>query len=66
MAQILSRILLKSQVIMVCDECSKDIIESMGMIWCPDIDSALNTAYSLTGKESKITVIPDGISVIVE
>ena len=66
MAQILSRIMLKSSVIMVTDECSKDIVETMGMIWCPDIDSALNRAYDLKRDADGITVIPDGISVIVE
>lgn len=66
MAQILSRIMLKSKVIMVSDECSKEIIETMGMIWCDSIDSAIEKAYEIKPTANGITVIPDGISVIVE
>ncbi len=66
MAQILSRIMLKATVIMVSDECSKDIIETMGMVWCPDIDTALSRAYKIKPDADGITVIPDGISVIVD
>ncbi len=66
MAQILARIMLKAKVIMVSDAVSKDIIESMGMIWCSDIDSAISKAYDIKPEADGITVIPDGISVIVE
>ena len=66
MAQILARIMLKASVIMVTDECSKDIVETMGMIWCADINSALDKAYEIKNDADGITVIPDGISVIVE
>ena len=66
MAQILSRIMLRSRVIMVTDECSKNIVETMGMIWCSDIEAALKTAYKIRPNADGITVIPDGISVIVE
>jgi len=66
MAQILSRIMLKSKVIMVSDECAKEIIETMGMIWCESIDGAIKKAYEIKPDADGITVIPDGISVIVE
>ena len=66
MAQILSRIMLKASVIMVTDECSKDIVETMGMSWCPDIGSAIELAYQICPDADGITVIPDGISVIVQ
>ena len=66
MAQILSRIMLKARVIMVTDICSRNIVETMGMCWCPDINTAIETAYSLCPGANGITVIPDGISVIVE
>ena len=66
MAQILSRIMIKASVIMVTDKCSKDIIETMGMIWCDSIDSAIKKAYEIKPDADGITVIPDGISVIVE
>ena len=66
MAQILSRIQLKASVIMVTDERSRDIVETMGMTWSPDIDSAIREAKRLKADADGITVIPDGISVIVE
>ena len=66
MAQILSRIMLKATVIMVSDECSRDIIETMGMIWCSDIDSAITKAREICPYADGISIIPDGISVIVE
>ncbi len=66
MAQILARIMLKATVIMVCDECSKDIVETMGMVWCSDIDRAISKAYEIKPTADGITLIPDGISVIVE
>ena len=65
MAQILSRIMLKASVIMVTDECSKEIVEGMKMLWCPDIPSAIAKAKELKPNYNGITVIPDGISVIV-
>lgn len=66
MAQILSRIMLKATVIMVTDECSRSIIESMGMLWCPDIGTAIEKSYEIKPNADGLTVIPDGISVIVE
>ena len=66
MAQILSRIQLKASVIMVTDERSRDIVETMGMTWSPDIDSAIREAKRLKADADGITVIPDGISIIVE
>ena len=66
MAQILSRIMLKASVIMVTDKCSKDIVEGMKMHWCEDIPSAIAKAKEIKPDHNGITVIPDGISVIVK
>jgi len=66
MAQILARIMLRASVIMVTDECSKSIVEGMGMIWCANISEAINIAKNLKPDYNGITLIPDGISVIVK
>lgn len=66
MAQILSRIMLKATVIMVTDECSRHIVEGMKMIWCASVGEALERAKKLKPDYNGITLIPDGISVIVK
>lgn len=65
-SQILARILLKHPVIMVSDV-PKNIVEDLKMAWAPSIDDALLLAYSmLPGRSHSVTVIPDGVSVIVK
>ena len=64
-AQILARILTKANVIIVTDKCDPKIITDMHIMHAYTLDEAINKAYSLVGKE-KITVIPDGISVILK
>lgn len=64
-AQILARILTKANVIIVTDKCDPKIITDMHIMHAYTLDEAINKAYALVGKE-KITVIPDGISVILK
>lgn len=64
--QILARILEKHTVIMVTDKCDKNMIESMHMKHTSNFDDALNIAFDMKGKDSKVVVIPDGVSVIVK
>lgn len=61
-SQILARILAKHRVIMVTDA-PKDMVEAMMMEWAPDIETALFMA-SKDAPGDKITVIPDGVGVI--
>lgn len=63
-AQILARILCKANVIIVSDKCDPNIITSMHIKHAYTIEEALEKARSIVGKDKKITVIPDGISVI--
>ena len=65
MAQILARIMLRARVIMVTDSSARAIVEGMKMLWCPTIDDALKEAKKLKPDYGGITIIPDGISVIV-
>ena len=65
-SQILARILLKFEVIMVTDAPQK-MVEDMHMHWASDLESALSLAESLLDDEdASITAIPDGVSVVVE
>jgi nickel-dependent lactate racemase len=64
-AQILARILSKSKVIFVCKENAKKDAEDMFMKYAATLEEALEEAGRLAGPEAKITVIPDGVSLIV-
>ena len=65
-AQILARILMKSRVIMVSDECSKKYILDMHMTYAASLEEALVLAEAEAGKMADIVVIPDGVAVIVK
>lgn len=68
-AQILMRMLLKFTIIMVT-EAPQQMIEDMHMKYAASIDDALAMAKEVLAKKGitdpKITVIPDGVSVIVK
>ncbi len=64
-SQVLARILMKHEVIMVTDT-NENIVKGMHMHYAKDIDSAIKKAATLLeSKEYQITVIPDGVSVII-
>lgn len=63
--QILARMLNKYTVILVTDMCDPEMIKSMHMEHAFTFEEALNRAYELKGKDAKVAVIPDGVSVIV-
>lgn len=64
--QILARILEKFTVIMVTNLCDPNMIKDMHMKHAHSFDEALKMAFDIKGKNSKIAVIPDGVSVIVK
>lgn len=63
-AQILARVLCKATVILVSTHCDPKLITDMHMVHASSVDEALSKARSIVGAEKRITVIPDGISVI--
>lgn len=64
-SQILCRILLKHKVIMVT-QAPRKMVEEMQMDYAEDLSEAIQMADAYLGnKNSKITVIPDGVSVII-
>ena len=64
--QILARILEKYTVIMVTDECDPQMFKNMHMKHAYNFEDALNMAFEIKGKDAKVSVIPDGVSVIVK
>jgi len=62
-SQVLARILMKHRVIVVTRPELRQIVEDMKMDYAPDPAAAVELARSFGGKT--LTVIPDGISVIV-
>lgn len=65
-AQILARVLQKAHVIMVTDRCDPELINDFHMRHAVSIEAALEIAQELVGRDAKITVIPDGVSIIVD
>lgn len=64
-SQILARILVNHKVILVSDLVDPTLVTALHMESAKTIDEALNKAFKLKGKDAKVSVIPDGLSVIV-
>ena len=64
-SQILARVLTHHPVIVVTDQCDPKLIKDMKLLHAYSLEEALDQAYAIKGKEAKINVIPDGVSVIV-
>lgn len=64
-SQILARILVHHKVIMVSDLLDPSLAAGLHMEIAKTIDEALKRAFELKGKDAKVAVIPDGLSVIV-
>lgn len=64
-AQILCRILSKYKVIMVTDMCDERLILGMHMEHAKTFDEALARAFEIKGENATVSLIPDGVSVIV-
>jgi lactate racemase len=58
-------VLTKCTVILVSNFCNPEVVRAMHMRQAPDITAALKMAREKMGQKAEITVIPDGVSVIV-
>jgi len=63
--QILARILSRFTVILVTDRCDRSLVESMHMKHAATIGEAMDAAFRIKGCDARVTVIPDGVGVIV-
>ena len=64
-AQVLSRILVKARVIVVSNHCDPKLFTDMHMMHAKSLNEALEMAEKLVGGKKNVTIIPDGIAVIV-
>jgi len=64
-SQILARILDKHRVIVVSDLVKPELVTGMHMELAKSFDEALQRAYQTQGKDARVAVIPNGLSVIV-
>ena len=65
-SQIFARVMLKATVIFI-SSCDDRLIEDLHMIPAHSVEEALEKAKEIVNKEDyKITVIPDGVAVIVK
>ena len=63
--QFFARILKKYHVIMVTKDCDHQMIRNMGMTAASTLNEALALAFEITGNDASVSVIPDGVSVII-
>lgn len=65
-SQILARLLMKHRIILVTDQCDPKIVTDMHLIHAYSLEEALRISLEMKGQDASITVIPDGVSVIVK
>ncbi|MFT8393266.1 MAG: nickel-dependent lactate racemase [Liquorilactobacillus ghanensis] len=65
-SQILARILVNHHVIIVSDLVKPNLVTDMHMELAKSLDEAMQLAYKREGQAAKVTVIPDGLGVIVK
>jgi nickel-dependent lactate racemase len=65
-AQIAARIQLKHTTIIVSEQCDHEVIENMYFQSANSMAEAMEKAEAIVGENATITVIPDGVSVIID
>ena len=65
-SQILARILMKHHVIFVSRRSMEATLREMKLDYAPDLETAMAKARAMKGEQAKVTVIPNGISVMVK
>ena len=64
-AQILARIMAKHEIVFVTGDQNRACVEEMHFTWAPTVDDALAYATTKLGDNASVTIIPDGVGVIV-
>jgi len=64
-AQILAKVLEIAKVIIVSDGLKRSVVEGMHMLHATTLEEALDRAFELTGRDSKVTFLPRGPATIV-
>ncbi len=64
-AQMLARVMNRAHVIFLTGEENRRLIEDMHMTWAGTAEQAMRMAEEKVGKDATVTVVPDGVGVIV-
>ena len=64
-AQILARVMQKAACYIVTEESNRQLVGDMHMRYAQNVNDALREAIKAVGENATVTVIPDGVSVIV-
>ncbi len=64
-SQIFARVLLRARVIFI-SEVDDETVRDLHMIPAKNLEEAMTKAYEIAGKDATVTVIPDGVAVIVK
>lgn len=64
-AQMLARVQNRARCIFLTGEENRRLVEDMHMLWAGTPQQALALAEELVGKDASVTVVPDGVGVIV-
>jgi len=62
--QVLARALIDHTIILVSEGIERELAEEMFFIYAANLDEALDKAFSLTGKDATISVLPEGPVII--
>lgn len=65
-SQILARVLLKHKVILVTEPSLAQLVKNMHMEFAPSLDVAFEMAVAEKGKDATVSVIPDGVGIIIK
>ena len=65
-SQILARILMHHRVIFVAPGSRQQLLADMKLSWAADLECAMAMARAEKGTDASVTVIPDGVSVVVK
>lgn len=65
-AQVLARVLCHASCIFVTQESNRQLVEAMHMTYAPSLQAAYELAVSRLGPNPSVTVIPDGVGVIIQ
>ena len=65
-AQMLARVQNRARCIFLTGEENRPLIEDMHMLWAGTPEQALAMAQELAGSDASVTVVPDGVGVIVK
>ncbi len=65
-SQILARILMHHRVIFVAPESRRQLLADMKLSWAADLERAMAMARAEKGTDASVTVIPDGVSIVVK